>query len=55
MVMEPTDFWHGNHLPTLWWLDWLRLWAIHCHRQMGTKAMAIGKVTRQGVLQMPLV
>jgi hypothetical protein len=55
MVMEPTDFRHGNHFPALWWLDWPRLWTIHCQRQKGTKAMVIGNVTRQEVLQMPLV
>jgi hypothetical protein len=55
MVMEPTDFRHGDHLPTPWELDRSRLWTVHRQRQMGTKPMIISKVAGQEALQMLLV
>jgi hypothetical protein len=55
MVMKPTDFRHGDHLPALWWLDRARLWTVHRQRKMGTKPMVIGKVAGQDAREMPLV
>src|SRR5947209_19243835 len=55
MVMEPSDFRHGDHLPTLWELDRLRLWTVHRQRQMGTKPMIISKVAGQDTREMPFV
>src|SRR5262245_36003741 len=52
MVMEPTDFWDGNHPALVWSVDGARLRTIHCQRQMGPPVVIIGKVTRQEAPQM---
>jgi hypothetical protein len=52
MVMEPADFRHDDHLPSLWELNRSRLWTVHRQRQMRTKPMIISKVAGEEALQM---
>jgi hypothetical protein len=52
MVMEPTDFWDGNHPALVWSVDGARLRTIHCQRQTGPPVVIIGKVMRQEAPQM---
>jgi hypothetical protein len=55
MVMEPTDFRHGDHLAPVWREDWTRHRTLYGQRQVRSPLMIIGKVVGQDVSQMSLV
>jgi hypothetical protein len=55
MVMEPTDFRHGDHLALVWREDGARHRTIHCQRQVCSPLRIIGQVAGQDARQMVLV
>jgi len=55
VVLEPTACRHGTPHPAPWGRDGARRWTTHRQRQRGTQALVLANVTRQEVLQMPLV
>src|SRR2546428_1539781 len=55
VVMKPTHFWNGDHLPLVRTMDWARLWTIHRARQMRPPPVIIGQVADKDALKMLLV
>ena len=55
MVMEPTDFRHGDHLAPVWSVDRARFRTIQRQGQKGPPLVIIGEEVGQDALQMLLV